>query len=452
MAEQPQSLHGTVGLERAVSSIPVFAGNEESALSSAELSTARRLAGRVRDELTGVLGSMPPGARRASGLARAIGVERTVCQRMVSALNADADDPQLLTRLPGVRSLQAIIEGVRGAGADPQEADAAGAAIGLLNEFYQRVGGSQAAFARRLARTRLDRPGERRAGAAGDAQDAIALAGIAHRLLGRWSRVQIQTAVYSPDPDHPGSMLTGRMRGFVGHRARADAMPLIMMTRKTGSTGAAAGEREFEPLFEPDAGSLEDPDAPFVATPFCSVGGLRLAIRRRAGSMVQVIDPPEADDEQGYDLVTCDRSISSVPLPEFDTPPVHEVWAVVDYPASGLLMDVWLHKDIARRCLPDLSVHLHRMNLFETVGQRWYSKLPGGPALRVLGFGLEGAGSALWDRHAESLAWLFDGLGWDPNQFVGYRCEVTDPLWRVGYLMSFDFTRPDSPSERADTD
>ena len=34
---------------------------------------------------------------------------------------------------------------------------------------------------------------------------------------------------------------------------------------------------------------------------------------------------------------------------------------------------------------------------------------------------------------------LFDRSGIDPASYVGFRCDVAYPLWRMGYCITFDF-------------
>lgn len=56
----------------------------------------------------------------------------------------------------------------------------------------------------------------------------------------------------------------------------------------------------------------------------------------------------------------------------------------------------------------------------------------------MLGPGLRSAATAAWARHAELTARLFTEAGWDPEEFVGFRCETAYPVWRAGYFMSFN--------------
>lgn len=454
----------TAALARDVAAMPV-APRQESPLNEAEFLAAERLAGRVHAELHAVLRSLPPEARTASGLARLLGLERTVCQRMVAALQLAEPGPDLLSRLPGVRSLNAILTGCAGRGAEPERVRSAKAAVAVLTEFFDRVGGSQAVFARRLlmtppttkpettepeTKTRSARVKPAAPPLAPNAtqqeKTADALNDAARAIVGRWSRVQLQTAIYRPDPDRAGMMQAARIRGFLGHQSRPGALPLVMLNRRQSVLGQPDAGHAFEAVGGQD--SAAEPS--FAATKFCRGPASRLSSRRVPGGMVQILDTPDKADSHDagtagtdptdpYDFVTADHSASSAPLPTVEEPALHEVWASIDYPAEHLLFDVWQHRDLARACIPALSNHLFRLNVLESIGEHWYTRLASSPRLALLGQGLEQAPTPLWDRHQEALAWMFDLLGWNPAEFVGYRCEVARPLWRTGYLLSFDF-------------
>lgn len=445
----------TADLARAVAAMPV-APRDEAPLGASERLAAERLAGRVHAELHAVLRSLPPEARTASGLARLLGLERTVCQRMVAALQPAEPGPDLLTRLPGVRSLRSILTGCARRGAEPERVRSAEAAVAVLTEFFDRAGGSQAVFARRLLMTPAEIPAEpapRRSKAAPASpatteHDRVAdtLNDAARTIVGRWSRVQLQTAIYRPDPARPGMMQAARIRGFLDHQSRPGALPLVMLNRRQAAQGRPDTGQAFEAIEPQDSES----EPSFAAMRFCRGPASRLSSRRVPGGMVQILDTPEDDTPSGaapaptdpYDFVTADHSVSSVPLPTVEEPAMHEVWTSIDYPAEHLLFDVWQHRDLARACIPTLSNHLFRLNVMESVGERWYTRLASSPRLGLLGPGLDQAATPLWDRHHEALAWMFDRLGWDPADYVGYRCEIARPLWRTGYLLSFDFSGP----------
>ncbi len=71
--------------------------------------------------------------------------------------------------------------------------------------------------------------------------------------------------------------------------------------------------------------------------------------------------------------------------------------------------------------------------------QRWFDRLPDRPQLEHLGLGLGQTGSTAYPRITALIAHLCASQGCDPDEFVGYRCEVAYPVWGVQYLVSFDF-------------
>jgi len=66
-------------------------------------------------------------------------------------------------------------------------------------------------------------------------------------------------------------------------------------------------------------------------------------------------------------------------------------------------------------------------------------RFPSQPRLELLGYGLDRMHTASYPRQRELATFLFDHLGWDPNDFVGFRCELPHPIWRAGYCMSFEY-------------
>jgi hypothetical protein len=98
---------------------------------------------------------------------------------------------------------------------------------------------------------------------------------------------------------------------------------------------------------------------------------------------------------------------------------------------------VWLHRDLERRVRPAIDAQLWYPNLSSPGGDRWVTRFPDPPRLQLLGEGLVHARSDAWPGHADLCRVVFDRVGWEPSEFVGFRCEVAYPVWRGGYCMSF---------------
>jgi hypothetical protein len=129
-------------------------------------------------------------------------------------------------------------------------------------------------------------------------------------------------------------------------------------------------------------------------------------------------------------------------------PAVGEMWSLITFPARRLVYDVFLHRDIARRCIPSVEVHLRGFDTHPLGSRRWSTRFPGHERLEVLSAGLTGARTASYPRQHELIGRALAAAGWSADEFVGFRCEVDYPIWRAGYCMVFDFTGSEMP-ERA---
>jgi hypothetical protein len=150
-------------------------------------------------------------------------------------------------------------------------------------------------------------------------------------------------------------------------------------------------------------------------------------------------------EDQVSDIVLTQRRPAPDPHPGTLNPPVGEVWRMVTFPARHMLFDVLLHREIACRCLPSLELHLWTPEPVGHIRSRWSTRFAGGPKLEMIGSGLDRAATGCYARYVELAAHVMNELGWDSQQFVGYRCELPFPLWRGGYCMSFDFSEPGVP-------
>lgn len=115
---------------------------------------------------------------------------------------------------------------------------------------------------------------------------------------------------------------------------------------------------------------------------------------------------------------------------------------MINFPARRMVFDVYLHRDLARACIPSLDAHLWRPDFADHVGDRWQTRFARAPRLELLGNGQDRAGNP-WPRHAELTDFLFRQMDLDPDRMVGFRCLEDYPAWRTGYCMSFDFNTDD---------
>ena len=401
-------------------------------LDETEREAVTRAVSTLRSELRALVGSLPVEGQTASGMARLLGVERTTCQRVVSAITPPDAGLELVSQLPGTRGLRMLVDAAEAAGPDGATLASTRSAIRAYDELIRRLAGSQTKLIKRVERTL---PGE--VGSDGvtgrDEQARAMLFESAEQLTGRSSELWLAVHLFTPDREHPGLVLDTRAHGLVGHRAAADAVPLTFHI-----FGDDLGEDDDH---EPRAGHFR----PLIAgqrdalLPDFSTDPPPIVRAKSPGeAVVQTIEPsPGTARSSPIDLVFgLDGAITHPATREHR---VEEIWALVNFPVRRLLFDVFLHRDLARACIPALDNHLWRPDFASQVGERWQTRFWRSPQLTVLPAGLEHARTDAYKRYAELVRTLFEARGANPADYVGYRCDVAYPIWRTGYRLSLDF-------------
>lgn len=417
--------------------IPVPRPREGRPLSADEWAAAERVAARMHGELRRLLGALPEHAQGASGMSRHLGVLRATCQRVVSAVQDAEPTPLLLTRLPGVQGLHQFLEGMRRVGVSGGDVDSTQAAVEQFERLIEELAGSQSKLAERLDA----------AAHAGTGSSPIAsqrareeLFRAAAAVCGRECDVALTIYAFRVPPGEPDIIEHAMVKGSIGHLMAPGGMPLVLASGMAGS-GIKFDQKEMR-LLDRSPAHGRTPEA--VLQPF-STDPLPLVTMRHAnGTLMQIVDPETARHGQLIDVVTAVRGREPL-MRETGKPTLDAVWTLNNCPARRLIVDVYLHEDIERLYRPSMDVQLWNPNLSLPDEDRWVSRLPGTVRLTMLGRGLSLAACESYKRHGELTQYFYERIGWDPERFVGFRCEVVFPIWRGGYVMSFDYAGGATP-------
>lgn len=411
-------------------------------LSGDERAMADEVARRLRLELRGLVELLPENERGASAMARALEIDRNTCQRIVAATARGDADAQLLVQLPGVMGLRQFLDALarRFPGIEPEQAIAGGrAAVDRFEQLIDSVAGSQRKLRERLE---LDREmeGVQTPAAPDDVAARRALFRAAVDVVGRWSEMRLTMRIIRPVPGDPLHTENIRMTGHIGHVSRPVAVPLEVYSATPENLVERTG-----PAFQTLDASQKVGNTPgFLMTKFCTQPLPRVTSRATESRVIHAIDEAASRGEPS-DIFVADRRAGVDKHPASQHPPIGEVSTIMNFPARRFIMDVYLHRDIARRCIPSMEVHLASPWAGSALLARWSTRLPGGPRLELLGPGIGNAGSDAYPRHAEVAREMFASVGWEPDEFVGYRVDVAYPVWRGAYCMMFDFTGNELP-------
>jgi hypothetical protein len=403
-------------------------------LSPNEAARVRRVGRRLREALRAVVGAMPEADRGGSRMARRLGVDRSICQRVLNAVRPVEDDIVTPVRAPGVQGLETFLEAMRAEGVRRDPLAAAEAAVEAFASMLNDLAGSQARLGRRIDAT-TSAAGERPPLDALDARRQAFRAGA--QLLGHAAETHVQVGAYAPTPT--GEIDAARLRGYHRFVSRKGATPLVI---RSGAV-TASGEAQTDETLALDGSPLAGRSSDGVLADFSTKPLPVVTSRTAGGSLLQLIDYPGGADASPVDVFVGHRWAHPWAHPATESPPIEEAWSFAQHPVRRLVFDVFLQDRLARQCIPSLGAFLMSPVMSASIGERWMDRIGDAPSLRVLPRDLEGAATPAYARHVELLRRFFGELGWDPAHFVGYRCEVEYPIWSAGYCMTFDFSPPE---------
>lgn len=417
----------------------IGAWNPAEGLTSDELVTATNVARRLRAELLILFNALPTSARTGVGLARHLGIDRGTGTRFANVCRKPIAELEVLRQLPGIKGLEQVLDAMAARSYDRAAIDAARVAVAQFESFIQDHGGSQTRLSEKIAAVE--------AGLDSEDEDAAERRRIEHRrtlfegavaTLGQRALLRTNIMVFRPTPGSDRKMDQAMLRGIFGYQARPDAPPYVLRTfgRNDDVAGELIGQVAYTTLDGKEARGLTGGT---VLEEFTSKPVPLVTARGGGRESLLTIDPDRSASGTPQDIVIAHEMIGEWLQPIHDTPPTHEVSSFLRSPSAALILDVFLHRSMAARCLPALKVYQSSPGLFEALSDHWYDQLPHPPRLQLLGADPQNLPSRLHPRHAEITRTFFDRLDWNLADFVGYRCEVEYPLWSGFYCIIFDY-------------
>ncbi len=411
-------------------------------LTADERAMCDRIATRLHADLSMLVEQLPDAARSGSGMAKHLSIVRNTTQRVVHALRDLPPDAQTLVKLPGTKGLEQMLAAMRIAGVRPESIEIAQVAVAQFEQLIDKLAGSHTRLAARINAS---------AGAHADfhlggveARQALFRAAV--EVTGRSTETMISLSAFRQSSDNPDILQRALVSGMLATTAVPGGMPVVIRAGNTLHWDHPEDRNiDFLDNAKPHGNTPEALLKDFTTHPLPTVTS-----QGTSDNHIQVIDPEDFDAPCTLDVFTAMRSNHSFTDPQTGNFALDEVWSLINCPSARLLFDVYLHRDLERRVRPAIDAQLWYPNLVAPGGQRWITRFPANPRLELLGEGISRAASPAHPRHAELTETLFSRVGWDPGQFVGFRCEADYPIWRSGYCMHFQHLRPDPPEDPDD--
>lgn len=385
--------------------------------------------GRVLGRVIGALPDTPSGPVR---LARTLGIDKVLASRTLKALR-HKDPIAVVFLAPGPDPLRRLIRAASKRGVNASIIEQAESAVDLFDRLIQHQGGDRSALEAMISGWLPEARNEfqlRRKQAAFKAMS---------QLKGVMADTLVATVLLHPSMDATHLDIVW-VSGLLGLQRLRPGATVKFATRRV--TGGDSPRRPRALSGEP-IDSLND----VRLERFCSAPSPRLGVERIGEVVHYTLASDGFGPQSAVDLVFAELNLAELPryVPAAQNRKGY-VFAEVNTPAKALHFDVFVHEGVYPHSTPMLHIYDTSFDGVANVNDRTrdVDRLEVAESIQPLNSGLLNFRSAHVTKYADLTRTVFGSLGWNPDQFRGYRCRIDYPIYGSQVVMAFDAPPPPS--------
>ena len=384
-------------------------------LTEKDIKNASKVTISLQKEFSAVLEFPLLNGLRSSLVAKKLGVNRMTCQRISKLQTTDCVTPLLLIEIPGVSGLLEFLDGMKNAGTPQKKLEGAMSAVEAFSNFLRKLNLSHTKLMHEISlHFEATNPKQRLA-------RRKKLFEAASAVMGQSADTSISMMALTSKKDLPSYFEQIAIRGYSQIRAIHSSMPIRIAPNAAFSNYRKIGNDEVER------------NKPVLIEQFCSTPLPTIDTRKiKEQNLAQIINPEHLPIGEPFDCFASQHNIWNVKA-ETNS---NSILMYNDYPTKSCIFDIYLHSLIDERLRITSDCHLWGTALLAPPEDDWMKRFTEDCDFKVLGRGTALADSSNYSKHKALTQHMFDLMGWDPNDFTGYRCEVQMPIWRSGISMN----------------
>ena len=351
--------------------------------------------------------------RRAATLAKELGVGRMTCQRITKLGKPTAPSPGAgsLAELPGVHGLKQFLNALRNKSSAEEQLAEAFEATAAFEELLRQLGLSQTSFSAALELyQKANDPDQQLA-------RRTALFEAASGVTGQAADHTISILAFRPSASGAINFEQIAMRGYAGMRASESAMPIRLPINMAYSDfrNVTSEEAARQPQHLVES---------FSTKPLPSIDQRVI----KSEHLAHLVNPEHIPSGESFDCFARQRNLWSV-----KSVGKHKaIWLYVDYPTKQCTFDVYFHRTIAEQHQASGDCHMWGTSLLAPPEDLWMTRFANQMTFSELGCGIGQDSPTTHKSHKALTQDMFDHEGWEPSEFMGYRCSMAFPIWRSG--------------------
>jgi hypothetical protein len=387
---------------------------------------ARAVVRAVRGAFAELLSAAGADPQDPQSIGRALGFNKNLAWKLSKIVQAD--DPSVaLKQMPGAAGIRIFFEGVERAGADAQLLRTAREAIDQYERLIRVHSGDRATLAMMVSE--LSPAGRRER----DEHHRKLLFHGGSYVWGVQTRVNLKLGIVGPG-SRPGLLDFASVNGLIDfRRIRPDVTWVMASRRSRNDDGSEMATAASEPIDLNYAG----PDRAPLMADFCSrpLPELR-RVNEGPTTSFELVEGPVGN----FGALTCVAGAIQRHIPYYREPAnlYGEHSAACDIPAELLIVDLFFHRDFtfAHNPEPFLYSELRASAPYPGRG-RDRNLLPLHDPVQHLGAGPLPLATPEVPRYNQLVQAVFDRTGWSPQEFHGFRVKIAYPAHPTALVLRY---------------
>lgn len=391
---------------------------------------------RLSSELARSIGHLRSEVDGPRGLARVIGADVTLCQKVLAGMKARGTASARLSQWPGAVGVRTFTQQLLSVLGHKEWAGTAALAVDSYARMIRSLATTQAKAVRvlRAAEARSQGASTDQSGLAGLQERRRDHTRTASAMLGYELDATVFISAMRPMPTSSGKIEGCSASGMLGLRTHGQRVCVaVQNSQSRQDAGTVADEVIMMPLGTPHTKGGRDG----LLSEFCTQPVPLCAVEESDGKILQVVEPStQGPAGAGVDLVLA-RRWANRESPCTTPNPVWSQVLSIRHPSRKLLMDVYMHRSLLGNVPPTIGAYYWHPSLPSDPRRHWQDRLPTRPVVSILDPAAPDTNS-VWQRQRELSERLFELVGWSRADFVGFRCEEPFPIWGAAYHFTFD--------------
>jgi hypothetical protein len=392
---------------------------------------SRSIASGLRSSLEPIVRKVVGRGGRPAALSRTLEIDRTLAARVLRAIRAD-DTVQVLQEIPAPNGLRIFLDAAARVGVDADLRARAGENVRMFEELIDEFPGGRSALDAALAewdpsmRQRTERAAKQ------------AMHKSMSCLLGYQVDTMLLSIIHHPSADGKAIDKLYVMGKHNIRRLRSSS-PITVFGRQDFPLDPS---RKDLPRVENLRGETAPRDAEaYLLREFCSPDAPALHLFASEGTSLYTLpdNAPAVNTPASYASAQMVRNAAL--RYRNDLMAHHYDGLTARMPAKVMLFDLYVHEDVFDGAAPTYTTTLHGLSrgVERPESPRFQlDRVEMSLNIENLGTGLGAIGTRDVPAYPALMRRAFDGAGWDPSRFRGYRCRVQYPVPLVSVTYWFD--------------